>query len=312
MDTNVREFDGLDMGFEVVEGFSRPDWKRVRSYIKNRVPPEDRKIAWNHAARSWLQEMAGDLGGGSRIYETSGFFCLSDLDPDVTERLLEYAETALDYVRGCLRSAAWTGYNGRHVLLLFADPDDYFAYISYFYPEGTHVLSAGVFIRRGYAHIALPFVDVSRAQRTLTHELVHNLLCHLPIPKWLNEGLAETLERPSQRSQFVLDIDMVDRHREFWNETNIQTFWAGTSYGVPGDSSQLSYNLGEILVGLLAEKGDHFTDFVKHADSRDGGQDAAVTWLDVDLGEVLGGFLGPGKWRPQRKAIAECFNGKMT
>ena len=115
------------------------------------------------------------------------------------------------------------------------------------------------------------------------------------------------IDRPAQRSQFLLDVDMVERHRGFWSEANIQTFWAGKSFGIPGDSNQLSYDLGQILASLLAEKGADFIDFIKHADRRDGGQDAAVTILNVDLGEVLGGFLGPGKWRPQRKAIAECW-----
>ena len=226
--------------------------------------------------------------------------------------MLVRAEAALDFVQGCLKDAARKGYRSRHVLLLFADPEDYFTYISYFYPEGTHALSAGVFIRLGCAHIALPMTDISRVQRILIHELVHDLLCHLPIPKWLNEGLAQMIDRPAQRSQFLLDVDMVDRHRGFWSEQNIQTFWAGKSFGIPGDSNQLSYDLGEILTSLLAEKGADFIDFIKHADWRDGGQDAAVTILNVDLGEVLGGFLGPGNWRPQRKAIAELCKQTAT
>jgi len=295
------------MGFELVEGFSRPDWTAVNLNIKEHIPKEDWKEAWEEAARRWLNELAGDLGGGSQVSQSASFWCLSDLEPGVTQQVLVRAESALDFVQGCLKDAAWTGYLGRHVLLLFADPDDYFTYISYFYPEGTHALSAGVFIRRGYAHIALPMTDRSRVQRILTHELVHKLLCHLPIPKWLNEGLAQMIDRPAQRSQFLLDVDMVERHRGFWSEANIQTFWAGKSFGIPGDSNQLSYDLGEILASLLAEKGADFIDFIKHADRRDGGQDAAVTILNVDLGEVLGGFLGPGKWRPQRKAIAECW-----
>ncbi len=307
VDLPVPERFQLEMGFEIVEGFSRPDWTAIKAFIKTQIPKEDWQEAWEEAARRWLHELAGDLGGGSQVSQSVSFLCLSDLEPGEAQQVLARAELARDFVQGCLKEAAWTGYLGRHVLLLFADPEDYFTYISYFYPEGTHALTAGVFIRRGYAHIALPCTDISRVQRTLTHELVHNLLSHLPLPAWLNEGLAQMIDRPAQQSQFLLDVDMVDRHRGFWNAANIQTFWAGKSFGIPGESTQLSYDLGEILTNLLAEKGPDFIDFIKHADWRDAGQDAAVSILNVDLGEVLGGFLGPGNWRPQRKAIAECL-----
>jgi hypothetical protein len=169
------------------------------------------------------------------------------------------------------------------------------------------MLSGGIFIRRGYAHIALPYGDTLTAQHTLAHELAHNLLCHLPMPLWLNEGLAVTIERQMTRRSFTLDRDLADRHRNYWSEENIQSFWSGRSYDEPGDGSQLSYSLGEILVALLAEQGPAFAEFVKAADWRDGGQDAAVNFLGKGLEEVLTGFLGPGDWRPQRKAIRELL-----
>ena len=90
---------------------------------------------------------------------------------------------------------------------------------------------------------------------------------------------------------------------------SVLKFWAGKSYDVPGEESELSYSLGAILVMLLSEKAA-FADFIKAADWHDAGQDAAVSVLEQDLGEVLGGFLGPGSWRPQRKAIAECLKRK--
>jgi hypothetical protein len=291
----------------VVEGFSRPDWKSVRAYIKDHVANEDWGAAWDRVALRWLEELAGDLGGASRVRRSQSFFCLSDLEENVTRTLLHHAEAALEVIRGALKEAAWTGYHGKHVLLLFSDDADYFAYISYFYPEGRHVLTAGVFIRRGYAHIALPGVDLLSTERTLAHELVHNLLCHLPIPLWLNEGLAVVIQGMVARQRFVVDRDLAERHYQHWTEANIQGFWAGKSYGVPGDASELSYSLGEILVHLLADKGPAFIQFVQNADWRDAGQDAALNFLNLDLGEVLGGFLGPGNWRPQRKAIAECL-----
>ena len=60
------------------------------------------------------------------------FYCLSDVGGlQRTASLLNYAETTVATIRSFLGSAAWSGYHGKHVLLLFADPDDYFTYISY-------------------------------------------------------------------------------------------------------------------------------------------------------------------------------------
>jgi len=303
----VTDLTELDMGFEMVEGFSRPDWKTIYDFIKTYVPSDDLSAMWNYIAVKWLEELSADLGGNSHVRESHNFYCLSDLDAKTTRTLVTYAEFVVETIRGCLGKAAWSGYNGKHVLLLFSDPDDYYSYISYFYHEGTHILSGGVFIRRGYAHIALPFFDTLSAQHTLAHELTHNLLCHLPIPVWLNEGLAVVVEHLVTRRGFMLDGDLIERHRNHWNETNIQLFWAGITYGMPGDDSQLSYSLGEILVNLLSEKGADFIGFVKAADWRDAGQDAAVNYFGQGLEEFLGGFLGPGNWRPQRKAIADSL-----
>jgi hypothetical protein len=301
----VTDLSELDMGFEMVEGFSRPNWKMIHQFVKARVPKEDLPAVSDYIATKWLEELAGDLGGAAQVRRSHNFFCLSDLSSDTTRKVLTYAEFVLATIRGFLGFAAWSGFYGKHALLLFSDPDDYYAYISYYNRDGKHILSGGVFIRQGYAHIALPYDNPYSAHHVVVHELTHNLLCHLPIPLWLNEGLAMVIEsRVAQRGP-SLSGELADRHHNHWNETNIQAFWAGTTFDVPGDESELSYSLGEILVNLLSERGAAFSEFVQAADWRDGGQDAAIRFLGQGLEEVAGGFLGPGNWRPQRKAIKE-------
>jgi hypothetical protein len=303
---------GLDMGFELSEGFSRPNWRAIWDFVKAHVPADDQSAAVDYITARWLQELAQNLGGGAQVHRSGNFYCLSDLEAKTTDSLLKYAESALDTVRGYLGKAAWSGYRGRHVLLFFSDPDDYYAYVSYYYRDGTHILSGGIFLRGGYAHIALPYHNTLTAQHTLPHELTHNLLCHLPIPLWLNEGLAVVLEGMVTRRAFLMDRELADRHRNHWNETNIQAFWAGKTFDNPGDDSQLSYNLGSILVGLLSEQGADFAEFIRAADWRDAGQDAAVNFLGHGLEETVAGFLGPGNWRPQRRAIKEILNVGQT
>lgn len=300
----ISDLSGLDMGFEVAEGFSRPDWQLIYKFVAGQVLKDDLRAAWDYIAVKWLEELAADLGGGCRLRQSAHFYCLSDVDATITDTLLRYAEFVVETIRGCLGSAAWSGYHGRHVLLIFSDPDDYYAYVSYYDRDGMHILSGGVFISRGYAHIALPYSGTLHAQHVLVHELTHNLLCHLRIPLWLNEGLAIVVESLVTRKGFVLNRELASRHRDHWNEANIQLFWAGTTFDIPGNDSELSYSLGEILVRLLSENGAGFIRFVKAANWRDAGQDAAVNFLGQGLEDFIRGFLGEGNWRPQRKAIA--------
>ena len=310
--STVSDLSDLDMGFEVVEGFSRPNWKAIGEFVNHRVLKDELSPAWDCIVVKWLDQLTLDLGGDSRVHQSRHFWCFSDLDAETAKKWLAYAESVEVSIRTGLGEAAWSGYHGRHVLLIFSDPEDYFAYISYYYGDGNHVMSGGIFIRIGYAHIALPYIDAFAVQRTLVHEITHNLLCHLPIPTWLNEGLARVFDRQVSRQRFLVDRELADRHRAHWNEMNIQAFWAGKSYHVPGEESDLSYSLGEILVNLLSEKWTDIPEFVKTADWRDAGQDAALNLLNKDLGEVMGGFLGEGKWRPQRKAIAEYLKQKPS
>jgi hypothetical protein len=299
------------MGFEMVEGFSRPDWGTIRRFIDANISAGDFDIAWNCVAERWLEQLSQDMGRECRVGRSQNFLCLSDLEEKTTQSVLSYSESVVGVIRETLREAAWTGYHGKHVLLLFADQDDYFAYISYYYGDGSHALSGGVFLGDGYCHIALPYANALTAEHALVHELVHNLLFHLAIPAWLNEGLAMVIERRVLRQPFPVDQDLVERHAGFWNEKNIQFFWAGTSFDEPGDSNELSYSLAEIFVVLLSEKAGDFIPFILSADWHDAGQDAALKCLGLDLGEFAAGFLGPGNWRPQRKAISNLLqNGK--
>jgi len=69
----------------------------------------------------------------------------------------------------------------------------------------------------------------------------------------------------------------------------------------------LSYNLSQILLNLLRQQHREIADFVRLARREDAGQNAALDCLGVDLGDLASIFLGPGDWRPRRKAIADCW-----
>jgi len=302
------DLDELDGAFVFSEGYSRPNWKVIGEAIKQAASTEDLPDAWTEAALQWVEQVRSDLGGEYRVMSSTEFILLHALDRAAAARILALAERILEHICLALKDAVWKSGYGKHVILLFTDPDDYYQYVSYFYPEGIHPTSGGCLIYKGYVHIAMPYFEGRAVQRTLTHELVHNSLVHLPLPLWLNEGVALVLDRTATDwKRPILDHDLRDDHLAFWNSENIQRFWSGVSFGEPGDSHKLSYSLAEILVNLLLGFSKDFVAFVKQAHRNDAGQTAALDALQADLGQTVATFLGPGNWRPNRKAIVHLW-----
>jgi hypothetical protein len=222
---------------------------------------------------------------------------------------LDYAERTAARLEELLREIAWGRAVGKDVLLVFGEEDDYFQYVSHFCPDGEQAASGGMCIQGGYTHIALPWRDELDAANAIVHELTHDCLAHLPLPLWLNEGVAVLLQKslaPGARPP-VMSGELAERHDAFWNEESILRFWAGTSFYEPGDANELSYSLAEVLVTLLTERGPAFCEFVRLAHRDDAGQTAALDVLKLDLGELAATFFGPGNWRPRRRAIVACW-----
>jgi hypothetical protein len=299
----------VENAFSFEEGFSRPDWKVIAKAIRQRVTESSNlDTALTEAARQWVQRLQSDLGGDYRLEESRKFILLTDLDEEVTKEILVFVERTLEQIRERLKEVAWESGHSSHVLLLFSEEDDYYQYVSYFHRDGTHPTSGGCLISRGgYVHIAAPYNPLV-LRSMLAHELTHNCLVHLPLPLWLNEGLAQTFQRTvSAMNHPILDHDLKERHLAFWNSENIQEFWSGISFRKPGDSNRLSYSLAEIVLRLLLERRADWSAFVNEAHRNDAGQTAAIECLGMDLGDVMSTFLGDGDWRPRRKAMVALW-----
>jgi hypothetical protein len=294
----------IDGAFSFEEGFSRPDWRLISKVIReNTTESPDANQAWSEAARQWVEQLKEDLGGDYTVAESGCFLLLAALDEYKRAGILAFAEDTLEHIRERLQGAAWKPKHGKHVIILFAEQDDYYQYVSYFHRDGTHPASGGCLIHKDYVHIAIPYEPMSLRQ-TLAHELAHNCVVHLKLPLWLNEGLAQLFQRSeSTMARPLLDHELNDRHMAFWNPQNIQEFWSGISFQKPGDSNELSYSLAEILLNLLSEYRGDWGGFIKNADWRDAGQTAAIDFLNADLGKVAATFLGEGDWRPGRKEM---------
>jgi hypothetical protein len=320
----------LEAAFRQNFGFHRADWSFIERWIDARCEVCDRGKAWDEAVVFWLTKLRDDLGGDYQVLQSSDALLLCAQPTDTAQRLLGYIEHTKSRLRDALGGLAWDGSPDKIVVLLFEELDDYDHYLAPFLRDGEQPAAGGVCLREGVTHVVVPWVDDFDAANAIVHELTHDCLAHLPLPVWLNEGVAVTLQKAlaplpralgqsEQDALFAATInwrppimwdELAERHFAFWDEDNIQSFWAGTSFHLAGESNALSYSLAEVLVNLLAERRNSMTwrSFLESATWDDAGQTAALDVLGVDLGEVAGTFLGEGAWRPGRLAMTVCWS----
>lgn len=290
------------------EVFSYPNWPRIIQSIKENTHSIEHLAAMDAAMFHWLENLCRELGQEYHLAEEQKLVLLSNLKPDGVGQTLRFIKQAVDAIRNLLGECAWYDAKGYEVVMFFDDDDDYFAFISHYYPEGTHISSMGAFIKTNYTHIALPLLTAALPGEILLHELAHSALCRYKLPLWLNEGIAATCQQQyNPYNSSFLQTETVIQHQEYWNEQTIQGFWAGTSFKTPGIASQLSYSLAPIVFHWLQEKKNCMSDFIREARPDDAGQTAALDCLGICLGKAAGNFLGEGDWRPKRKAMVECW-----
>ena len=151
----------------------------------------------------------------------------------------------------------------------------------------------------GYTYsFVFPSQDIYYSEPIAVHELTHACLAHLPIPLWLNEGMAVLMEDVLAGHRLFLDKEMVKRHQKYWNEETIQGFWSGESFLAFDDGQELSYNLAHILVRNISQDFTAFATFSNNASYEDAGELAAKEFLGVSLTQIVGSFLGEGSWQP--------------
>jgi len=283
----------------IVEGFPRPQWPAIGALIDS-LPGEHAHEHWCLAARAWLSATARHLGDPYIVRETRNFLVFSPLIPRETEVVERFVERAWKQIVTELEGLVDDDGHGKGVVMLFATQDEYYAYSAFFYPDGEHPLSAGVFLNAEYGHVAIPFHDIAETEATIAHELTHCYVRTLPIPLWLNEGLAVTFENEICANRPLrMDSDRLAEHRAFWNEETIQELWSGRSFGRTDEGNGLSYELARYCVRALAHDREPFLEFVKNASFEDGGESAAVAVYGGSLGGLIEQFFGAGDWSPR-------------
>ncbi len=284
-----------------------PDWPAMDAAI-----PDDAADAWVHdyfdaAARTWLDALAAALPADYRQSGTADFLLLSAQPPREAALVLRSCTQALRAIRASLGPLAHDGGYGRHVVLVFASQDDYYAYLSEYARDGEETpMSSGVFINAGYGHFASWHDGLDELEAVVVHELTHALLAHLPMPDWLHEGFAVNVERTllprlaDPRLALYRPDEMAARHADWWNATTIQAFWSGAAFHTAGDGVDLAYDLARAITVLAAREDEAaFRAFSAAAHRKDAGRDAALGTLGYPLERLVEAVLGEGDWAPK-------------
>lgn len=123
------------------------------------------------------------------------------------------------------------------------------------------------------------------------------------------EGIAVNTEQrlAGVQAQPNTPQELRSMHREFWNEVRIQEFWRGDAFKMAGTSNLLSYNLARMLIQFLGRDWGEFVRFAAGAKRHDGGAEAALSELSIDLGGYVCALLEKEEapaWRPNPAAWA--------
>ncbi len=298
--------------FQEIDGFPRPDWEAIYTEVDANHKDTDQDILWCSIARSWMEKVLSKLPSDYSIYESDNFILVTSESKKYASIFQEYLERTLKRIVQTLHGVASNEGFGKYVVLIFDDIDTYYSYLSYFYDkEGVYGLSSGVYLNKGYGHFVFPHQELSYAESIAAHEMTHALLSHLPIPAWLNEGMAVSIE--NMITGYVplrMDNETYSRHQSFWGENEIQEFWSGEVFHRADEGQELSYHLAQFAVNSLSQDYDVFIEFANKAHFKDGGEAAACEVYEGSLGNLISQFFGEGEWSPHPGLWEEQHSNK--
>lgn len=287
------------------EGFPVMKWAQAESWLSGTESPTAQAHAWEAVEKAWLLHFRQALGPEFQLREAESAMLLSSLDDGVARATLNYMVRTLARVAATLDGLAQIPPWGKDILIVFDDVESYYRYVSCYYPDqGEFAFSSGMYINDGCAHFVTVRADLGMVEPVIAHEMTHSCLAHLPLPIWLNEGLAVNTElriaggsagTPTAR-------ELHKKHLDFWGPQEIQEFWSGESFKHTDDGNLLSYDLARLIVSHFARDWESFKRFVLDADASDAGAISARENLRIDLGAVACALLEQeysSQWDPQ-------------
>jgi hypothetical protein len=305
---NADDFDIADL-LDWDEELPRPKWDLIESWVDSH-PVEDQRNVWTVALRQWLSQLGEALGEEYATNESDEFLILAP-NSETAGALIWFAGKCRTRLQTIMGSVAQFTVAGKQVAIAFDNSDDYYRYVSPYFPEGEHGLTGGLQIREGYSHIAMQGANSWMLENTLAHELTHAALQHLAMPQWLEEGLAQMVEHDmTGRGLLELTVEIADRHKRYWGKHGLDDFWRGEGFSRSGKVQELSYQLAEVLIrllvedsrprwfGLVREPQQRFFAFLAEVNAVDCGEESCRQCLGFGLSDLASRFLGEGDWSP--------------
>lgn len=285
-------------------GFPSIDWDAANRWVASIPEESEQQKAWSACERAWLEHLRAALGSHYQVREQGTALLLSTLEANVAEATLAFVNKTVQRILKVLDGVAHAPEWGHDILVVFDDEDAYYRYVSHYYPEsGEFAASSGMYLHGGCGHFVTVKADLQAIEPVIAHELTHACLSHLPIPAWLNEGLAVNTEQRLSPPRSRADARQPHaRHRKFWGPAEIQQFWSGKSFLRNDEGNELSYDLARILVSQFAADWSRFHAFALAADRADGGAAAAHEHLGIDLGDAVCALIEQGAtagWSPR-------------
>jgi hypothetical protein len=295
-------------------GFSVADWAAARAWIGGRVPVSQRRAAWTACKRAWLLHFREVLGPRFNVEEGASAFLLSSLDTHVSRATLACIERTRRHIGAVLNGLVHAPERGKDVLIVFDTASQYCDYVLLHHKEsGELAVSGGTYIDAGCGHFVTVKKELATMEPTIAREMTHGALHHLPLPAWLNEGIAVNTEQRLARAERPLrpPEQMRGKHLRFWDAGRIQELWSGRSFERTDDGRMLSYDLARILVERLSRPREPFKAFVRAAHLADAGAAAAYKHLGISLGTAVCALLErtpapdwhpePHRWRASQR-----------
>lgn len=300
MQTPTSHFDHL---YPLIDAFPRPDWDAVVRFVNQQDTEAAQAKTDAEFVRDWVVRLRAALGGDHQLHESDHFFLIRFRGSDQAAAMLGWAERCRSRLMDNLEELAQASPQRKHLIIDFEDDDDFYDYAAYFHGGDSDIANcSGICLYRddchSYPHIALNTGSDEWTRTVLAHELTHDLLSHLSLPRWIEEGIAMVMESTLGEKAHE-DLNVEPWLQPLWVH-GLNPFWAGGGLSVDHPLRDFYYTLARDLVYLLNQTNpDRFTRFVVRADPDDAGEAAAKEILGTNLGELAQRLLGPGEWGPR-------------
>lgn len=268
------------------DGLPRIDWDLANRWIEHRTDAVRGASDWRRAVMAaCMDELRDSLPSDHRRWRSRHVEGLAPLQGTTGPAMAAIAERAFTSLHKDLRPIRGERPIPPVAVIAIEPKESYIDFTSSYFPDdGAFATSGGLYINDGdetFAIIAVSAAGRWGCEATVVHELTHHALYGARLPLWAEEGLTQMMEeRIAGVSNFRLDAEMVSRHRELWDDRDIETFLDGSAFLCPdGEVQELAYHLAQWVVrGELSRRPAAFFRFA--SECRDGpSEDACVRHL---------------------------------